>query len=696
MRKLNWSWMNLTKASLFLILPVLFLIIGLMVTSEMGYYYLYSSDPEYAFLLNGLNFLNFHFPYVVMGPATPLHAYCAAVTGIVYLFRGGDSLNVDVLQNQDLYLHYINLSLIVVTSITLFLLGYMVYKSQNKDIFSGLFVQLTVFSSWLIYDLMRRIMVENLEIIGMLFLIILIFKYLKYPPEKYKLFDKYVIGFSVVVGFIAATKLMYLSVAIIPFILIEGYKRKASYVVLTIIFFFIFGIAVFSRWDAFFNWYWDNFMHSGQYGEGAKTIIDTTVYKNNFVYIFFTDSVFFKLFVLNTIALVIYHLPFLKVKQKNDKHYKAMLGMYIAVAVMILLVAKQFKYYYMVTAILLQIPALLLAIQVFSRNLSKKWKYIVFTPIVSFILIFIYIESSKSFNEHEWFVKRKNNYLESVNFVEKNLTNKPVLILPDYYGAPFKEFGPYFGLGWLGSNTANIYAEILKEIYPQTYFYHDWNKNFYHWGDIYSYTDLLKKYKTLYLFSNDKNLENKLFDKLHGINRQLDTKYTLLKVKDDPYEVYFKVEYDSSKKMQGAPIYFDFEEIDTVQGNFINRDGLSIKDAVTRSQDFAFSGKWSAKTFGEFEYALTFALSEIKAGEHYKISIWRYNNPDAGLVIEGPQDKYYQYYGNVSEKANGWEKIDLDFIVPDNLEGESVKIYCWNKNKDVPAYFDDLSIQKVE
>ncbi len=697
MRLFNFLSLNIGKIALFLILPIVFLYIGLFVSSEIGAYHLFTCDSEYAFLLNGLNLLNFSLPYVVTGPATPLQVYCAVIISIIHLFRLGTPLNIDVLQNPEVYLHGINFSIILLTSIVLFFTGYCVYKSFNKNIFSGLFIQLAVFSSWLMYDFMRRIMVENLIIIGVLILIILIFKYIHYMPVKEKVIDKYVVWFSITIGFIAATKLMYLPIAIIPFLLLDGYKKKSAYVLLSIFSFCVFGFAIFNRWNAFFYWYWDNFVHSGQYGVGNKTIIDINTFKNNFTYIFFSDSVFFKLFLLNTVSVIIYHLPVLKVKQKNDKLYKAMLGIYLTTIIMILLVAKQFKYYYMITVLLLQIPALLLAIHIFSRNLLKKWKYIIFSPIVIFVFILVVNESSRSFKEHNSLINKRNKYLEAVNFMNKNIKDTPVLILPTYYGTSFKEYGIYFGLGWLGgTKVSNKYAAILKQIYPVTYFYSDWNKKFYRWGELYNFTDLLKKHRQLILYSNEPNLEHVLNDRLHGINRQLDTKYSLIKATNNPYEKYFMVEYDSSKSISNTPLIFDLEQYDSINNNFINSQGILIGDAVTRSREYAFSGKISAKANSQFEYTLTCALSELKSGECYRISVWRYNNPDAGLVIEGPKDKYYHFFSVPSDSLKGWDKIEVNFIVPEILNDESIKIYCWNSDKNNPAYFDDLFIERIK
>src|SRR5512133_1764088 len=110
---------------------------------------------------------------------------------------------------------------------------------------------------------------------------IVLFSYIYHDTSEQRLVKKYIVLFSFVIGFIAATKLMYLPIAIIPFLLIPGYKNKGLYIVLTIIAFSLLAFAIFHGWHTFINWHLNNFMHAGQYGHGEATIVDVSTFKNN-------------------------------------------------------------------------------------------------------------------------------------------------------------------------------------------------------------------------------------------------------------------------------------------------------------------------------------------------------------------------------------------------------------------------------
>ena len=104
MRLLNISSIKYLRVLLFLILPVLFFYLSMFFKSEMGFYHLFGTDAEYAYLTDGLNLCYFNFPFHVQGPGTPLHIFSAIVITVVHLFRNQEPLIEDVMKNPDVYL----------------------------------------------------------------------------------------------------------------------------------------------------------------------------------------------------------------------------------------------------------------------------------------------------------------------------------------------------------------------------------------------------------------------------------------------------------------------------------------------------------------------------------------------------------------------------------------------------------------
>lgn len=681
-----------------LVLPGLLFGLGMLMKNEVGYYHLSMSDPAYAFLFNGLTICKFHYPYFVQGPGTPLEVFCAVIIGFVHLFRNQDTLVIDVMKNPELYLNMINTSLIVFQSIMLFFMGFVIFRSSKKML-TGLFFQLAPFVSWVLIEILRNVMAENLIVTAIFCLIIVVFLYIKHTDDQKKITDWYLISFSVIIGFIASTKLMYLPVAVIPFLLLPGYKKKLLYVIFTVAAFFVFSFNLINNWSSFQDFYISNLLHSGQYGAGPATIIDPGIYFADLKNMFLSDGIYLKAFIIIIAGTVLYHIPFLRVRRKNDKAYRTLLGITITMITMSLLVAKQFKYYYMSTALLLIIPGLYFIYVIFSRSISKIRRIIIFLPL-SLILIFLTgREIMHVIEKHPYQQVKKEIYMESMQYIDDHFDkHQPTLLISDYYGAPYMEYGLFFGIGWSGHGMRMKFAAELKKLFPNIYFYHNWDNLFNHWDYSYSYIDLLKKYKRIVLFSGDPGLEELLATKLHGLNRQYDTKSERIFTFKATNEKIYEVTFDSVSNSLPHQYFFDAELLDGSGQHFINKEGIKVGNGNTQSVDFARSGKYSSKLTNIAPYGLTGILSEVSADEKYRISVWRYDNGNrnAGLVISANDaNRYYYFKIQSSEEEKQWQKIEVDLIVPQIMDQQDIKIYCWNNDTTMPAYFDDLLIEKI-
>jgi len=692
--------MKKIKILVLLILPIVLFYIGMLYKSEVGLYHLFITDPEYAYLLNGLNILHFYPPYQVNGPGTPLQFFCALITGIVHLFRNQDTLMVDVIKNPDIYLEIINTSLIATSAIALFAIGYTIFLA-SKSVFTGAFFQLMPFVSWQLIDILKHIMVENFVVIGVIVLIAVVFIYIYNPGETYKdkFIDKYVIWFSVIIGFITANKLMYLPIAIIPFLLLEGYKRKITFTLLSAVTFSVFSFPIFIYWVSFRDWYLNNLIHSGFYGSGATTFIDIASFRSNIRSVFYSDHFYHKAFAVVFLGSIIYHLPFLKRKIKNDNTYKALLGVLITMIIMSILVAKQFKYYYMSTALLLSIPGLYFVFSIYTRGFSKKVKMITSIPLFIFIAYNAYQETRVMFDVHQANVRKKELYLNTKAYIENNYPkDQPTLLIADYYGAPYTAYGLFYGMAWCGPRMGSKYAVALNKYYPNIYIYHAWNNLFNQWGNSYSFIDLLKRYKSIVLYVGDLEKEKLLQTKLHGLNRQIDMKFTHVKTFQETNEKIYEVKYDSLYSKIPLKLYFNLENTDSIGESFISSTNIKIGGGNSKSSDFARSGIYSSKLTVTDSIGLVGFLSEVAAGEHYIINVWRYmnENKNAGIAISANnQEKLYLFASEPKTSEKNWQQIEIDFIVPEKANQEDLKIYCSNNDPVIPAYFDDLTIEKI-
>jgi len=296
-------------------------------------------------------------------------------------------------------------------------------------------------------------------------------------------------------------------------------------------------------------------------------------------------------------------------------------------------------------------------------------------------------------------IAKKESYISTMKYIQKNYKmNQPTLLISDYYGASYKEYGLFYGMAWCGEKMRNKYAPVLIKLYPQIYFYHGWNNMFNYWNNSFSYIDLLKKYHNIILYSGDSELEKNLAPKLHGINRQLDLKYKKVYFNELTNQNIYEVTYDSIASCKYNQFICDAELLDKTKSSFINPQGLLFDNGITQSYEKARSGKYSSKLTKEYPYGMTTILSEINNGEHFKISVWIFDNgnTNAGLVVAANDvEKYYNFKTKSSITENQWQRIEIDFIVPLIAHMQDIKIYCWNPDPILPAYFDDLEIEKL-
>jgi hypothetical protein len=115
---------------------------------------------------------------------------------------------------------------------------------------------------------------------------------------------------------------------------------------------------------------------------------------------------------------------------------------------------------------------------------------------------------------------------------------------------------------------------------------------------------------------------------------------------------------------------------------------------ASRSQEKAFDGEYSVKLFGpDQQYGFTYEFKDLKAGEQLVLQVWRHANMNekACLAISATNpDVFYQQICSPIRKEKEWELLKTIVKVPDNLEDNILKVYCYNPTPQA-AYFDALS-----
>jgi len=130
---------------------------------------------------------------------------------------------------------------------------------------------------------------------------------------------------------------------------------------------------------------------------------------------------------------------------------------------------------------------------------------------------------------------------------------------------------------------------------------------------------------------------------------------------------------------------------------FIEQNNSNVKFANNNIQSFekSFSGKYSVKLDSIHKFGMSIKIKNIKPDEKYKISVVRYGNPKAYIIVSSGKG-LYEKIGIKSEETNknGWHFIEKVIKTPFYLDKDELNIYLWNTTNEI-AYFDELKIEHL-
>jgi len=151
------------------------------------------------------------------------------------------------------------------------------------------------------------------------------------------------------------------------------------------------------------------------------------------------------------------------------------------------------------------------------------------------------------------------------------------------------------------------------------------------------------------------------------------------------------------KKEYIDTIFCDAETI--VDNKFITSDkDYYLENANTQTNEKAFEGKFSSKLTKDKMYGMTTTINNSKFGEGFIVNVWKQGANKAVIVASGPKEtKFYVKSSEIIQKdsVTGWEKIELDFVIPKIMENKKLKIYLYNPSSET-IYFDNFLIQRYK
>ena len=491
------------KYLLFLILPSLLFLSAHILKVIQGPYYLNFYDPGYVYLINALNLAQLsgygvgHFDH----PGTTVQTIAAFALKL-YHFTGSGNTDIvrDVLSRPEEYLFFLNKVFVTLSCIALYFLGLFTYRITGNILIS-LLVQLSPFASTEIFYGLIIVTPDNfLVFISLIFIASLIY-YLFALINEEKIPVKLILIWGIICGAGIVTKLNFLPVAIIPFLMIKGIKGKSVFTITLLITFTILFLPALSNTENFLNWIEKLFIHSGRYGNGEANIINESTYFSNIRLIFLKDKLYFLTYLICAFTLIISFVKkinFSEVMESIDfkRRRKLLFVIFISMNFQILLVAKHYNQYYMIPSFMLCAFVMILS----SFILVEYFKYFSIRQnlnylLIPLIVIFILFSSYKIIYSYYEGEGQRLEAEKIVNFIEENYQKDFVI---SGFGSADPECALAFGVMYAGSQS-KVYNKILYDKLNSHIFYNPWINQLYSISDEAEIRDGISRSKKIIL-----------------------------------------------------------------------------------------------------------------------------------------------------------------------------------------------------
>lgn len=449
---------RLNRTMLFVI-PGIIVIWTLYLNFHMGPFYLRGIDPEYIYLINGINCANLDFNKIghIDHPGTTLQLITGLFFRIIHLFIGNGDLTSDIISRPELYLSLSNLIMTAITFFLVFRLGALVYK-YTSSMFGAVVLQASGFYTGLNIGILSRYTPDRLMTVIIILYFILYIKYLndrKFSILRFSVLSGLVMGAGVV------TKFNFLPLLLLPLFIIPVWRYRGYYFLSLSGSAILFLLPISSKYKSLWRMIKEMVTHQGLYGSGEQGIIDTSSFFHNFMQIFRSHPSFTIVTLLGLLWMVILLLrPRLRNRNKND--FLFLTAYIITIVLGLAMTAKHFKGYYALPVISLTPMAFYTLVRLMEDKGNFSFKKLFLTGLFVILLIFPILSSVRNFSG-------PNDSLQDKKITEEFIRNHTsredyFIIEPIWMSTPMIENGLVLGVSYL--HHERLFYLTFERIYP--------------------------------------------------------------------------------------------------------------------------------------------------------------------------------------------------------------------------------------
>lgn len=439
------------------VVPAALLLLGRWFLVAKGPYWLASNiDPEYAYLLNALNFAQGWAPGHVDHPGTFVQLLCAGLLRLTHAVAGRGSLEQDVLLRAETYLGVLNWAFLVLSSCSLVVLGSCTLRATGSAS-TALLVQLTpLLSRTLVHHGMLRVMPEPL--IASIATLMAAVALRNEAPGRSAIRGCL---FGVLGGMALASKITALPLLALPLVVLVGWRARAVFAATTLAVATLLVLPAWSRLGNLAHLVGRIATHAGQYGGGRASLLDPAEYLRSCVDLLRGQPALMALLLLGVAASVEAGRG---TGGERALHLRRVLASILAVEVAgLLFVARHAESHYLVPELALVGVGLALSLPLLGPRL-RRGGALFLTAFALLLLCVAELQVRDLADLREALSGEKGRRLQVWGEIERRRRDADVIYYPL---ASSPEYALYFGNCFANRR----YSRQLAALFPRSFFY---------------------------------------------------------------------------------------------------------------------------------------------------------------------------------------------------------------------------------
>ncbi len=617
-------------------IPVLYFLWSIFLNHNAGPFSVTRCDPEYIYLMNGLNcaVLKFNMIGHIDNPGTPIHLLTGLFIRITHFLTGQRPIVEDVISRPDTYLMWASVYVSIITAFLLFWVGKVTWKFTN-NLTAVLILQSSVLLNPVFIDFPLRYNPDRILVLYVVLFAILCMSYLLSGKVSHR---RFAILAGILMGVSVASKFNFLPLVIIPFFLIPKGKNRWIYVLVSIVSGALSISPIWNKFSETRTFFTNLITHDGLYGQGSSRIINVQSFIDNIGLIFKFNIAFSIIAIASIVILIMWLVKDRKLTGKNW-YYIFLILFLVSTFIGMVMVAKHFKNYYLAPVMALSGFVLFIDWQIIKTR--YKFKY----HDTAFLIVLAILVCISFYNQHPYYQNRANQNKASnitQNFIRTHIGVKDLwLIEPTWLAGPMVENALSYGISWV-AHRQQLY-DVFHKVYPNvlTWEGKDNTPKWFRTADA-DPESILKCGRDIYLYSSPERNAGLLLITLDsisshtGVGIRKDTVF----VNPENQDIIIRVRNTdgwSEKAVSSAP----------VKGGTLS---TSITDALSASKPVTEKS----------------IVQNVKAGDYLEVTVCVQNKDEKNLgrlILKSLQSDtdgiYFEDYHSVQDIGGHWQLLRL-------------------------------------